>query len=433
MTKEINERELALEILLEIERGEKSHIALRQVLEKYQYLDKQERAFLTRITEGTTERRLELDFIIDQFSKVKTNKMKPVIRNLLRCAVYQMKYMDHVPDSAACNEAVKLAVRKGFGNLRGFVNGVLRNIARNLEQVKYPDKSHVVEYFSVRYSMPQWIVKRWIADYGREQTEKILEGFYLERATTVRVNEEKISREELVKKLTEEGVNVRIHPFLKSALLISDYDYLGALGSFLEGDFQVQDASSIQVAESAGIKRGDYVIDVCAAPGGKALHAAQILAGSGHVEARDLTESKVELLRENIGRMGFTNVEAVRQDATVYHAASEGKADILIADLPCSGLGVLAKKTDLKYKMTEETEKELVRLQRQILEAVHSYVRPGGTLMYSTCTICRAENEENAAWFAEKFPEFVLESERQMFPSEVSDGFYIAKFSRRSA
>ena len=153
MTKEINERELALEILLEIERGEKSHIALRQVLEKYQYLDKQERAFLTRITEGTTERRLELDFIIDQFSKVKTNKMKPVIRNLLRCAVYQMKYMDHVPDSAACNEAVKLAVRKGFGNLRGFVNGVLRNIARNLEQVKYPDKSHVVEYFSVRYSI----------------------------------------------------------------------------------------------------------------------------------------------------------------------------------------------------------------------------------------------------------------------------------------
>ena len=187
------------------------------------------------------------------------------------------------------------------------------------------------------------------------------------------------------------------------------------------------------MAESAGIKRGDYVIDVCAAPGGKALHAAQILAGSGHVEARDLTESKVELLRENIGRMGFTNVEAVRQDATVYHAASEGKADILIADLPCSGLGVLAKKTDLKYKMTEETEKELVRLQRQILEAVHSYVRPGGTLVYSTCTICRAENEENAAWFAEKFPEFVLESERQMFPSEVSDGFYIAKFSRRSA
>lgn len=433
MTKQISERELALAILLEIEKGEKSHIALRQVLEKYQYLDKQERAFLTRLTEGTTERRIELDYIIDQFSKVKTKKMKPVIRNLLRCAVYQIKYMDNVPDSAACNEAVKLAVKKGFGSLKGFVNGVLRNMIRNLDEIRYPDEYHVVESLSVRYSMPQWIVKLWLADYGREQTEKILDGFYLERATTVRVNEEMLTREQLAGKLKEEGVTVKEHPFLASALLISDYDYLGALTSFQAGEFQVQDASSIQVAEKAGIKTGDFIIDVCAAPGGKALHAAQILQGSGHVEARDLTEKKVELIRDNIERMGFTNVEAVQQDATVYDAASEEKADIVIADLPCSGLGVLGKKTDLKYKMNEEMEKELVKLQREILRTVRSYVKPGGTLIYSTCTICRAENEENAAWFLEQFPEFSMESEEQIFPSEVSDGFYIAKFSRRSA
>ena len=432
MTKEISERELALAVLLEIERGEKSHIALRQVLEKYQYLGKQERAFLTRLCEGTTERRIELDYIINQFSKVKTDKMKPVIRNLLRCAVYQMEYMDQVPTSAACNEAVNLAVKKGFKSLKGFVNGVLRNIARNLEKISYPDENNTAEYFSIKYSMPLWIVEQWLADYGKEQTEQILQSFYLERPTTIRVNENRMSRAELKKKLEEEGVTVEEHSQVASALLISGYDYLGALESFRNGAFQVQDAASILVAESAGIKTGDYVIDVCAAPGGKALHAAQLLEGSGHVEARDLTENKVELIRENICRMGFENVEAIQQDATVYDAASALKADVLIADLPCSGLGVLGKKTDLKYKMTPEQEKELAELQREILAAVHDYVKPGGTLVYSTCTIWRSENEENTRWFLECFPEYSLENEKQIFPSRETDGFYIAVLKRRA-
>ena len=432
MIKEMNVRELALEVLLEIEKGEKSHLILRSVLEKYQYLTKRERAFLTRVTEGTVERRLELDYIINQYSKVKVKKMKPVIRNLLRLAVYQMKYMDNVPDSAACNEAVKLAVKRGFGNLRGFVNGVLRNIARNLDHIEYPEKEQTIPYLSVMYSMPEWIVKMWVSDYGREKTEEILQNFYIERPTTIRINENQISKMALIDKLEREGVKVEEHPFLQSALLISNYDYLGALDSFLEGDFQVQDAASIQVAESAGIKEDDYIIDVCAAPGGKALHAAQILNGTGFVEARDLTEYKVSLIRENIWRMGFTNIEAVQQDATIYDEASEAKADVVIADLPCSGLGVLAKKTDLKYKMTPEKEKEVAELQRQILKTVHRYVKPGGTLIYSTCTICKSENEENAKWFVENHPQFELRWEKQIFPGRETDGFYIAKFIRRS-
>lgn len=432
MIKEMNVRELALEVLLEIEKGEKSHLVLRSVLEKYQYLTKQERAFLTRVTEGTIERMMELDYIINQYSKVKVKKMKPVIRNLLRLAVYQIKYMDNVPDSAACNEAVKLAGKKGFGNLKGFINGVLRNIARNLDQIEYPKKDQTIPYLSVIYSMPEWIVEMWVSDYGREKTEEILQNFYLERPTTIRVNENQISKAELKDKLEKEGVKVEEHPFLQSALLISEYDYLGALDSFLEGDFQVQDAASIQVAESAGIKEGDYIIDVCAAPGGKALHAAQMLHGTGFVEARDLTEYKVSLIRENIWRMGFTNIEAVQQDATVFDKASEAKADVVIADLPCSGLGVLAKKTDLKYKMTPETQKEVAALQRQILGTVHRYVKPGGTLIYSTCTICRSENEENTKWFVENHPQFELHWEKQIFPGRETDGFFIAKFTRRS-
>ena len=429
----VNDRELILEILLAVTRdGEYSHIALRNVLENYQYLDKSERAFITRVTEGTLERMIELDYIINQFSKTKVNKMKPVIRTIIRSAVYQLKYMDSVPDSAVCNEAVKLAGKRGFSGLKGFVNGVLRNISRNLDNVKYPDKSDTVKWLSVIYSMPEWIITEWLKNYDREMVEKMLQAFLAERPTTIRCNLSQIIREELAEELKKEGVKVRLCDTVDSALFISGYDYLGALESFRAGHFQVQDISSMEVAEWAAPKEDEYIIDVCAAPGGKSLHLADKLAGKGHVEARDLTPYKVDLIRDNIARMGIDNIEAVCQDATVYDEASEKKADILIADLPCSGLGVLGKKTDLKYKMNPDTQEELVHLQRKILSVVHRYVKSGGKLLYSTCTIHRAENQENAAWFAEQYPEFELVRERQFLPGvDDSDGFYIAEFARK--
>ena len=429
----VNDRELILEILLAVTRdGEYSHIALRNVLENYQYLDKSERAFITRVTEGTLERMIELDYIINQFSKTKVNKMKPVIRTIIRSAVYQLKYMDSVPDSAVCNEAVKLAGKRGFSGLKGFVNGVLRNISRNLDNVKYPDKSDTVKWLSVIYSMPEWIITEWLKNYDREMVEKMLQAFLAERPTTIRCNLSQISREELAEELKKEGVKVRLCDTVDSALFISGYDYLGALESFRTGHFQVQDISSMEVAEWAAPKEDEYIIDVCAAPGGKSLHLADKLAGKGHVEARDLTPYKVDLIRDNIARIGIDNIEAVCQDATVYDEASEKKADILIADLPCSGLGVLGKKTDLKYKMNPDTQEELVHLQREILSVVHRYVKSGGKLLYSTCTIHRAENQENVAWFSEQYPEFELVRERQFLPGvDDSDGFYIAEFVRK--
>lgn len=429
----VNDRELILEILLAVTRdGEYSHIALRNVLENYQYLDKSERAFITRVTEGTLERMIELDYIINQFSKTKVNKMKPVIRTIIRSAVYQLKYMDSVPDSAVCNEAVKLAGKRGFSGLKGFVNGVLRNISRNLDNVKYPDKSDTVKWLSVIYSMPEWIITEWLKNYDREMVEKMLQAFLAERPTTIRCNLSQISRDELAEELKKEGVKVRLCDAVDSALFISGYDYLGALESFRAGHFQVQDISSMEVAEWADPKEDEYIIDVCAAPGGKSLHLADKLTGKGHVEARDLTPYKVDLIRDNIARIGIDNIEAVCQDATVYDEASEKKADILIADLPCSGLGVLGKKTDLKYKMNPDTQEELVHLQREILSVVHRYVKSGGKLLYSTCTIHRAENQENAAWFAEQYPEFELVRERQFLPGvDDSDGFYIAEFVRK--
>lgn len=442
-------RELVLGILLEVTKnGEYSHIALRNVLNKYQYLDKKDRAFITRVTEGTLERMIEIDYIINQFSKIKVSKMKPIIRNILRSAVYQLKYMDSVPNSAACNEAVKLATKKGFSNLKGFVNGVLRNIERNLEHIEYPDAENITEYLHIKYSMPEWILEQWLARYDRGIVENMLQDFQKEKPTTIRCNHNRVSKEQLIASLEGEGICIKQHPYLDYALQISSYDHLGELESFQQGAFYVQDISSMLVAHIASVKAGDAVIDVCAAPGGKALHVAELLNGTGHVQARDLTDYKVNLILDNIERSGMNNIEAIRWDATMLDKQSVEKADIVIADLPCSGLGVLGKKTDLKYKMTEETQSDLVQLQRDILSTVKEYVKPGGALVYSTCTIHEEENMGNVHWFLQENSDFELASIEENLCEELktsvkekgclqllpglhqSDGFFIAKFKK---
>lgn len=448
MTKAINEREIVLEVLLEItEQGMYSHIVLRDVLNKYQYLEKKERSFITRVTEGTLEHMMEIDYILDQFSKVKVKKMKPVIRNIMRSAVYQMKYMDSVPVSAACNEAVKLAVRKGFGSLRGFVNGVLRNVARNLDQIEYPTEPR--QRLSIQYSMPEWILNLWLKAYDSDIVEQMLQAFQKETPLTIRCNLRMVTPKQLKEHLEAEGVTVKVHPYLEYAFHISGFDYLGDLESFQNGEFSVQDISSMLVSELAGPKEGDYVIDVCAAPGGKSLHMAEKLNGSGRVEARDLTEYKVGLIQENIERTGLSNVEAVQQDALIFDETSVGKADIVLADLPCSGLGVLAKKTDLKYKATKEGADSLAKLQREMLKNVQAYVKDEGKLVYSTCTINPAENMDNVHWFLNEYPEFELidihgslceELQKdvkengciQLLPGvHQSDGFFLACMKKR--
>lgn len=433
-----NLRELALRVLLAVtEEKEHSHLVLAAVLDKYQYMTKQERSFLTRLCEGTLERMLELDYIIGCFSSVKITKMKPVIRCILRMGVYQIKYMDAVPDSAACNEAVKLTEKKGFRNLKGFVNGILRNIGRNLETVCYPDEStHPIEALSIRSSIPEWILQQWSRDYGMDKAKAVAAAFLQEGRTAIRTNRRKASPEELTQALLCRGIAVeRIHleeyPDFDYAMYLSGYDYLSAIPEFAAGQFTVQDVSSMLCTHLAAPKPGDYVIDVCAAPGAKSLHAAELVQDSGIVEARDLTGYKTGLIEENVKRCGLGNIRIVQQDARVFDPASFAKADVVLADLPCSGLGVLRKKPEIRYRMTEEKEKELARLQREILAAACQYVKPGGTLLYSTCTIDRMENEENTRWLLKRHPEFSLAVERQFFPDEGEmDGFYMAKLIR---
>ena len=478
MTKPVNEREIVLEVLLEItEKGQFSHIILRDVLWKYQYLEKRERAFITRVTEGTLEHMIEIDYILDRFSKVKVKKMKPVIRAILRSAVYQLKYMDSVPDSAVCNEAVKLAVRKGFSGLKGYVNGVLRSVARGIGSVQYPKEK--MEELSVRYSCPEWVLDLWSGSYDIEVIEMMLRDFQKEKPVTIRCCLNRTTPDKLKKRLEAEGVKAEIHPYLPYAFQISGYDHLNDLETFQDGLFVVQDISSMLVAEIAAPSAGAQVLDVCAAPGGKALHVAEKLflaedvcgnaacAGNksgggaaagcgiedqmppGHVEARDLTELKVDLIRENIERTGLPNITAVCRDASVPDETAAESADIVIADLPCSGLGVIGKKPDLRYKASPDGIDSLVRLQRQILSCAQDYVKPGGTLVYSTCTVNPAENMDNVHWFMEQYPEFTLDDIRgkvcpelrdsvmengciQLLPGvHKSDGFFIARLVRK--
>lgn len=454
MGRQVNEREIVLAVLMEItENGAYSHKILGEVLSKYQYLEKKERAFITRVTEGTLEHLIEIDYILDQFSKVKVKKMKPVIRNILRSGVYQLKYMDSVPDHAVCSEAVKLAVRKGFSGLKGYVYGVLRSVARGLDTLDYPQEG--IEALSIQYSIPTWILRLWEKSYGEEVTRTMAADFLKERPVTIRCCQNKVTPEQLKKELEQEGVTVQEHPYLPYAFFISGYDYLESLDCFWKGWFTVQDVSSMLVAELAAPEAGNKIVDICAAPGGKSLHIAEKLwitdrneAKKGEVEARDLTEYKVGLIEENIARMELENIHAVCRDATVPDEAWKEKADIVLADLPCSGLGVFGKKPDLKYRVKEEDLKELAGLQRKILENAQAMVKKGGTLLYSTCTIDPMENEENVHWFLKKYPQFSLNSIReklcpqlaesveeegciQLLPGiHCSDGFFIARLKK---
>lgn len=449
MTSGINTRAMILDILLEIDEGEHSHIAIRNALSKYQFLPKQERAFITRVCEGTLEYRIQIDYIIDAFSKTPVDKMKPVIREILRSAVYQLKYMDSVPDSAVCNEAVKLAQKKGFYNLKPFVNGVLRSIVRQMDEVQFPKKEDdVVKYLSITYSMPEILVERWLADYGEEKTELMLADFLKEKPLNVRCRTYLHSQEEIRKSLEDQGVEVTQAPYLSYAYEISGFNHILALDAFVQGKIQVQDVSSMLVAEIANPQKGDYIIDMCAAPGGKSLHLGDKMEGYGTVDARDLTQYKVSLIEENIRRTGSINVQAKVQDATLFDVESECKANIVLADVPCSGYGVIGKKPEIKYRVTPQKQEEIVILQRVILKRAAEYVKPRGSLIFSTCTIAKEENEENMMWFLNNFP-FKLESLDPYLPEELhsettalgylqllpgvhkTDGFFMAKFRRK--
>ena len=429
-----NAREIVLDSLLEMERNKVySHQLIKNVLDKYDYLDIQEKRFMKRLAEGCIERRIELDYYLDRFSTVPVNKMKPLIRCLMRMGVYQIVYMDSVPDSAACNECVKLAAKRKFANLKGFVNGVLRKIASSKDKLPLPDaKDDSVQYLSVKYSVPKWIVEMWINEYDWDTTEKILEACMKVHPVSIRFKTSLTEAERAlyVKKWQNKGVIVKPLSELSYMYSIEGVDGITTLEGFAEGAFTVQDISSALSVEAADIRATDYCMDICAAPGGKTLLAAEKAA---KVLSRDVSEYKTSYIYENCTRLGLEDkVEVQVWDATVRDESKTEWADVVIMDVPCSGLGVLGKKRDIKYNVTPESLESLALLQRQIVENSWQYVKKGGTLLYSTCTIHRAENQEMSRWMCENFP-FELEEEKQFLPGlSAGDGFYYAKLRRKA-
>lgn len=424
-----NPRSIILDLLMEInEHGAYTHLILEAALRKYRYMEQKDRSFICRTVLGTVERRITLSYVLDRISRVPVAQMKPLIRNLLQMSAYQILFMDGVRDFAVCDEAVKLAGKRGFVNLKGFVNGVLRRLVREKDRPDFWDLTDgSVKALSVQYSTPEWLVEKWLAQFGSAQTEEILAAQFADRPLTVRVNRTRTTPECLAEQLKAQGLTVKQSEILPEALELSGYDDLEAIPQWQDGLFFVQDISSMTVAHFADIKPGMHVIDVCAAPGGKSTHIAEILNGTGIVEARDLTRQKAALIEENIARLCLTGIRTAVWDARTVSSKSVGTADLVIADLPCSGLGVIGKKPDIKYHADIQKCAVLAALQREILNACVPYVKKNGMLLYSTCTLNREENQDNAAWLVKEHG-FVLEREKLFIPSkeENHDGFYIA-------
>lgn len=453
MANAVNIRELALLSLLEMQQeGKQSHRVIRSVLDKYQYLPKQDRAFFSRLCQGTLEYRPQLDYILNQYSSVKTKKMKPVIREILRMAVYQLYYMDQVPDSAVVNEAVKLAMKKGFRSLKGFVNGVLRTAVREKGKLEFPGPDQPLQYLEVQYAMPEYLAGKWLKKYGLEQTEKICRAFLEEKPLTVRLRDggSMEEKETILKELKEAGVEVLPAPYLEMARILKGYNSLQYLPAFYKGKLQVQDVSSMLAVECAGIQPGQKVLDICAAPGGKTILAADRTGESGSVLSRDLTERKTELIMENLERCGIRHVKTEVRDASLKDPELENSMDVVIADVPCSGYGVIGRKPDIKYRACLENQKELADLQRKILTNAAACVKPGGVLLFSTCTIAEEENEDNVAFIRDELG-LIPESLDPYLPEELrgettakgylqlipgthsSDGFFMSRFRKANA
>ena len=417
-------RAQAADILEEVtDRGGKSHLLLAAALKKHPEWEARDRRFLTNLVHGTLQEMPFLDARLQCISSVPPEKMKPAVRSALRLGLYQLFFMDRVPASAAVNESVQLVKKKGLGGLAGFVNAVLRKAAARTD---WPALSAAAEL-----RLPEALYQRCLVQFGEEKTEEIAKAYLAPSVLSLRVNRSRISMEEAAAMLQGDGFGILREEdgflFLKTGERALPPEESRAMR---EGFVQPQDISTAAGIRAAGIRPGMRILDLCAAPGGKALQAADLMRDEGEVLACDLTENKVRLIRENAARCGFSCVRACAADALTFDPEKESRFDLVIADLPCSGLGAAGRKPEIKYRVTEAQIRSLAELQRRILQNAFAYVKPGGKLLYSTCTLTKEENEENAAFIA-KADLFEKIKEETILPAEGRDGFYYCLFGKK--
>jgi len=387
-------------------------------------------AFVRELVYGVLENKIYLDYIIEQYIRTPIGKMKASDLMVLRLGLYQLKFLDGVPEYAAVNESVDMA-RKYCRGREGFINGVLRSFLRAGKEVELPDRTKdEVRYLSVRYSYEPWIIELWLEQYAPDFVEELLAAGNMTPDLTIRVNTLKTSREDLKRRIVAKGYKAEDGVLCKEALHVEGRGLLGGK-LFNSGMFSVQDESSILAVNMLDPQPEETVMDVCAAPGGKTLAIAEKMRNRGNVIAWDIYKRKLAIIDKEAKRLGVTNVSTRTWDATRVDSSMIEKADRVLVDAPCSGLGVVRRKPEIKYKKKSSEIDELPEKQLAILSASSKYLKPGGTLVYSTCTISPHENQHVVREFLKRNPGFSKEEELQLLPNvNGTDGFFICKMKK---
>ncbi len=425
-------REMALRAVIEIsEMGKYINVVSDKVLSEHPELTGRERAFINRLIRGTIERRLTLDRVIDEYAKPKVSKQKPYVRNMLRISAYQVLFMDGIRDAAAINEAVALCKKHGFSGLSGFINAILRRIAENKEK-------HLKDIEDNKdCSLPDEIFEILKERFGDDKAYEIGRAYLSEKPVYIRITDD------IIKEKIEQNDNPDIvinKEDIEGVYSIEGGGDVRQIPGYEEGKIFIQDIGAMRVLEDAFADMDDEsfsgkdtytVIDMCAAPGGKTIHAADLLIkktgkDSLNIIARDISDKKVALINENLERSGYSFIKTEVFDATNEDKENEGKADLVIADVPCSGLGVIGRKPDIKYRVKKEDITELSKLQKVILANAGRITKERGYLLYATCTLTKEENEEQIASFIQENGGFTLVTENTYIPTDKSDGFYMA-------
>lgn len=437
-------RSAAARLLYRIDRENAySNLVLRRHLGSYG-LNARDQALCCTLVYGVLERRITLDYVIASHSKLRLSEIDPLTLDCLRIGAYQLLYLDRIPASAAINESVRTVKMLGGVKSAGFVNAVLHAIDRDGKNIQYPPEKNRKTHLSIKYSCPQWIVRLWLSAYGAEHTEQLLQAAFGRPPLTIRVNTTRVTPDELAQKLAAEGIQTQPHPYLPDALNISDTGALETQASYQEGLFHVQDAASQLCVKLLDPQPGERVADVCAAPGGKTFTIAQRMQNTGRVDSFDLYPQRTELIAQGAQRLGLSIVQARVRDAATGDVSE--KYDRVLCDVPCSGLGILRRKPEIRYK-SRETLDNLPDLQYSIIMNTCALVAPGGVLVYSTCALNPAENREVADRFLASHPEFEpmpIAPGLPRFGEEPAhqltlmphlhdtDGFFIAAFHRKT-
>ena len=415
------------------------NISLDSTIKKLN-LSGHDRDFFTALVYGVTERQITLDYFLSNLSSIPLENLDLTVLTALRIGAYQILFMDRIPDSAACNESVKL-IKKRTASAAPFVNAVLRSLIRKKDTILLPDKTKIPEkYLSVRYSLPENLIVMWEKMYGKETTEKILSGIDTPPALTLRVNTLKATRDELLYYLTENNIDAVPSPESKFGIRLLRSVPVSSLDCLKKGLCIVQDDASSLSVEVLEPRPEDTVIDVCSAPGGKSLSAAMLMENKGKILSFDLYENKLKLINDSSERLGINIIKTECSDSSEYKEELQETADRIICDVPCSGLGVIAKKPDIRCRAFERVrdnyESGLTALQYKILCSAARYLKRNGRLVYSTCTLNKHENEDIVNRFVSEHSEFKIVSVRTFFPDGTldthfrTDGFFYALITR---